>query len=139
MAALRRADIKTSSTRCSTRTAEIWPRKVLVSLKSLLGEAVEREWTADSPPAAVKLKRQTRHEARRNPDQGRNLAPLGHLKPRNQVLIVTAVFTGIASRSCRGLTCQHVERRARAIRGRANRLKEGRPIAVAPNRWLIYS
>lgn len=135
---LRRADIKDFVDEMLDDNSREMTRKVLVSLKSLLGEAVEREWIDASPATSVKLKRQTRHIKRAEiPTKEEIRLLLEHAKPRHRALIVTAVFTGMRISELRGLTWEHVdfERRILRVRGRANRLNEmGSPKSSAGTR-----
>ena len=64
LADLRRADIREFVDEMLDENSREMTRKVLVSLKSLLKEAVEREWISASPAAEITLKRQTRHAKR---------------------------------------------------------------------------
>jgi integrase len=133
--------------RSTTRQSRHWAgsptdgskaRKVLVSLKSLLNVAVEREWIAASPAALVKLKRQARHDKQEKiptKDEIRRL--IEHAPTRYRALIVTGIFTGMRISELRGLTWDHVDfaRRIIMIRQRANRLNEiGPPKSKAGNR-----
>jgi hypothetical protein len=63
LADLRRADVVAFMEDMLDTHSREMTRKVMVSLKSLLKVAVEREWIATSPAASVGLKRQSRHEA----------------------------------------------------------------------------
>ncbi len=120
---------------CSSRAMT---RKVLVSLKSLLNVAVEREWIAASPAAVVKLKRQARHDKNveiPTKDEIRRL--IEHAPRRYRALIVAGIFTGMRISELRGFTWDNVdfERRVIMIRQRANRSNEiGSPKSKAGTR-----
>jgi integrase len=93
---LRRADVKAFVEEMLDASSRAMTRKVLVSLKSLLREAVEREWIAASPAAEVKLKRQKRHDKRAEiPTKDEIRLMIAHAPERHRALIITAVFTGM--------------------------------------------
>lgn len=85
-------------------------RKVMVSLRSILSEAVEREWMQANVGLEVKMKRSKRGAQERiipTKDEIRTLidtAPESH-----RALIVTAIFTGMRISELRGLTWNHVD------------------------------
>jgi len=127
LAELRRADVKEFVEEMLDENSREMTRKVLVSLKSLLKEAVEREWIAASPAADVKLKRQKRHDKQAKiptKDEIRRL--IEHAPERHRALIVTAIFTGMRISELRGLTWDHIDfaRRVIRVRQRANRGNE---------------
>jgi len=118
-------------------------RKVLVSLKSLLKEAVQRDWIAASPAVDVTLKRQRRHDkAAEIPTKQEIKALIDHAPPRHRPLIVTAIFTGMRISELLGLAWKHVdfERRVIRVRQRANRkLEIGSPKSAAGRRDIPMS
>ena len=138
LAELRRADVKAFVEEMLDGNSREMTRKVLVSLKSLLKEAVEREWIQASPASDVKLKRQKRHDKQAEiptKDEIRRL--IAHAPARHLALIVTAVFTGMRISELRGLTWEHVDfaRRVIRVRQRANRSSEiGSPKSKAGTR-----
>ena len=138
LADLRRADIREFVDEMLDENSREMTRKVLVSLKSLLKEAVEREWIPASPAAEISLKRQTRHVKRADiPTKDEIRLILEHAPARHRPLITTAVFTGMRISELRGLTGDNVDfdRRLISIRGRANRLNEmGSPKSRAGTR-----
>jgi integrase len=140
LAELRRAEIKDYVEEMLDGRSRAMTRKVLVSLKSLLAEAVEREWIPSSPAADVKLSRQRRHEKRAEiPTKEEIRLLLGEVDAKNRPLIVTAVFTGMRISELRGLSWGNVdlERRVIKVRQRANRLNEmGSPKSSAGNREI---
>lgn len=138
LAELRRADIREFVDEMLDENSRAMTRKVLVSLKSLLKEAVEREWIAASPAADVGLKRQKRHDKLPEiPSKEEIRLMLEHAPDRFRPLIITAVFTGMRISELRGLTWGDVDfgRRIISVRGRANRLNEmGSPKSRAGRR-----
>lgn len=127
LADLRRADIHDLVDSLLDENSRAMTRKVLVSLKSLLKVAVEREWIAASPAADVALKRQTRHEKRPGiPTKQEIRLFLEQAPARHKPLITTAIFTGMRISELRGLSWQEVdfERRIIRVRQRASRLNE---------------
>lgn len=124
---LRRADVRDFVDELLDENSRAMSRKVLVSLKSLLKEAVEREWIAASPAADVSLKRQKRHEKRPEiPTKEEIRLFLENAPDRYRPLITAAVFTGMRISELRGLTWGDVDfdRRIITVRARANRLNE---------------
>ncbi|MEE8453886.1 MAG: tyrosine-type recombinase/integrase [Limibaculum sp.] len=138
LADLRRADIRDFVEEMLDENSRAMTRKVLVSLKSLLKEVVEREWIDASPAAEIKLKWQKRHDKRIDIPTKEEIRLLMHHAPdRHRAMIVAAVFTGMRISELRGLTWDHVDltRRIIEIRQRANRLNEmGSPKSSAGNR-----
>ncbi len=138
VAGLRRVDILDFLDAMLEASSREMTRKVLVSLKSLLKEAVAREWIEASPAADVKLKRQTRHEKQAaipSKDEIRRL--IAHSPQRHRALIVTAIFTGLRISELLGLAWEHVDldRRVIRVRQRTNRSSEiGSPKSKAGTR-----
>lgn len=132
---LRRADVRDFVDELLDENSRAMSRKVLVSLKSLLKEAVEREWIAASPAADVSLKRQKRHEKRPEiPTKEEIRLFLENAPDRYRALITTAIFTGMRISELRGLTWGNVdfERRIITVSARANRQNEiGSPKSCA--------
>lgn len=93
-------------------------RKIMVSLRSILSEAVEREWIDHNVGVDVKVKRQaralgddkiipTKNEIRKIIDN----APASH-----KAMFVTAIFTGMRISELRGLTWGNIDFGAKVIR-----------------------
>jgi len=140
---LRRADIREFLDDMLDEVSREMTRKVLVSLKSLLKEAVDREWIAASPAEGVKLKRQSRHDkVAEIPTKEEIRAMISHAPERHRPLVIAAVFTGMRISELRGLAWEHVDfdRRIISIRQRANRQNEiGSPKSAAGRRDLPMS
>lgn len=138
LAELRRADVKAFVEAMLDGNSREMTRKVLVSLKSLLKEAVEREWIQASPAAEVMLKRQKRHDKQAGiPTKEEIRRLIAHAPGRHRALIVTAIFTGLRIPELRGLAWEHVDfaRRIIRVRQRANRSSEiGSPKSKAGTR-----
>lgn len=135
---LRRVDIKDFVDEMLEVNSRAMTKKVLVSLKSLLNEAVDREWIAASPASGVKMVRQARHDTRAViPTKSEIRLIIKHAPIRHRALIVTAVFTGMRISELRGLTWENIDFKKRIIevRQRANRLNEiGSPKTKAGTR-----
>ena len=93
-------------------------RKIMVSLRSILSEAVEREWIDHNVGVDVKVKRQaralgddkiipTKNEIRKIIDN----APASH-----KAMFITAIFTGMRISELRGLTWGNIDFQAKVIR-----------------------
>jgi len=119
-------------------------RKVLASLKSILGEAQRRGLVAQNAaqPVRVDIRRSEKSKLR----VGRDLpskeevnAILEKAEGRWRPLLVTAIFTGLRSSELRGLTWDDVdfERRVIHVRRRANLWGEmGAPKSAAGEREI---
>ncbi|APE45252.1 site-specific integrase [Sulfitobacter alexandrii] len=93
-------------------------RKIMVSLRSILSEAVEREWIDHNVGVDVKVKRQARalgdDQIIPNKDEIRTIlenAPKSH-----RAMFVTAIFTGMRISELRGLTWSNLDFTNRVIR-----------------------
>lgn len=93
-------------------------KKIMVSLRAVLSEAVEREWMTHNVAAEVKVKRGTRRHARRvefpTKDEIRTIidnAPASH-----RAMFVTAIFTGMRISELRGLAWEAVDFERKVIR-----------------------
>lgn len=143
LADLRRADIVEFMEEMLDANSREMTRKVMVSLKSLLKVAVEREWIATSPAASVGLKRQSRHDEEvvvPTKEEIRRL--LEHTPEQHKALITTAVFTGMRISELRGLPWEHVdfEKRIIRVRQRANKSNElGSPKSRAGRRDITMT
>ncbi|SDL94383.1 tyrosine-type recombinase/integrase [Aliiruegeria lutimaris] len=85
-------------------------RKVMVSLRSILSEAVEREWMAANVGLEVKMKRSKRGtEERIIPTKDEIRRILDNAPESHRALLVTAIFTGMRVSELRGLTWKHVD------------------------------
>ncbi|QFT62689.1 site-specific integrase [Roseivivax sp. THAF30] len=86
-------------------------KKVMVSLRAVLSEAVEREWVDHNVAAEVKMKR------RRRTDQDERIIPtkdeirliLDNAPAPHRAMFITAIFTGMRISELRGLTWDHVD------------------------------
>lgn len=143
LADLRRADIKTFVEEMLDEVSREMTRKVLVSLKSLLKEAVEREWLETSPATDVKLKRQKRHEKRvQIPTKEEIRLFIASAPARHRAMIITAIFTAMRISELRALTWDDVDfkRRVITVRQSSNRLNEiGSPKTGAGRRDIPMS
>lgn len=93
-------------------------KKIMVSLRAILAEAVEREWLSHNVGAEVKLKRSSRADGKRidipTKDEIRTIienAPDSH-----RAMFVTAIFTGMRISELRGLTWEGVDFERRVLR-----------------------
>ena len=86
-------------------------KKIMVSLRAILSEAVEREWTEQNVATNVKVKRSSRRDAKQiiipTKDEIRtilNSAPASHA-----AMFTNAVFTGMRISELRGLVWNAVD------------------------------
>ncbi|WP_037965171.1 site-specific integrase [Sulfitobacter pontiacus] len=93
-------------------------RKIMISLRSILSEAVEREWIDHNVGVDVKVKRQARalgdDKIIPTKDEIRTIienAPASH-----KAMFVTAIFTGMRISELRGLTWSNIDFDAKIIR-----------------------
>ncbi|MHA3980672.1 tyrosine-type recombinase/integrase [Halovulum sp. GXIMD14794] len=85
-------------------------KKVLASLRSALGEAVEREWIPHNVARDVKMKRNRRDEPERAiPTKEEIRIMISNTPDRHRPLIVTAIFTGMRVSELRGLAWDNVD------------------------------
>lgn len=93
-------------------------KKIMVSLRAILSEAVEREWMSHNVGAEVKLKRSTRSDGKRvvvpTKDEIRTI--IEHAPVSHRAMFVTAIFTGMRISELRGLTWDAVDFERKVIR-----------------------
>ncbi len=91
-------------------------RKVIASLKAIIGEAQRRGAVAQNVAREVKLGASARHRQRPTiPGKAEIKALIDGAEGRTRVLVVTAVFTGLRSSELRGLRWADVDFGARLI------------------------
>jgi integrase len=95
-------------------------KKIMVSLRAILSEAVEREWLDHNVATEVKLKRRSRSEAdvRVIPTKDEIRIILDKAPESHRAMFVTAIFTGMRISELRGLTWESVDLENRFIRVR---------------------
>lgn len=86
-------------------------KKIMVSLRSILLEAVEREWIAQNVAADVKVRRKTRSmgDERIIPTKDEIRIIIDTAPEAHCALFVTAIFTGMRISELRGLTWDNVD------------------------------
>ncbi|SMX25288.1 tyrosine-type recombinase/integrase [Boseongicola aestuarii] len=86
-------------------------RKVMVSLRSILSEAVEREWIATNVAVEVKVKRKARARAdeRIVPTKDEIRLIIENAPESHRAMFITAIFTGMRISELRGLTWDAVD------------------------------
>jgi len=86
-------------------------KKIMVSLRSILLEAVEREWIAQNVAIDVKVRRKTRSmgDERIIPTKGEIRIIIDTAPEAHRALFVTAIFTGMRISELRGLTWDNVD------------------------------
>jgi len=115
-------------------------KKVLCSLRSALGEALEREWIDHNVARDVKMKRNRREEEERvipTKDEIRTL--IAEVPEKYRPLIVTAIFTGMRISELRGLKwdCVDFDRKVIEVRERADRFNDmGKPKSRSGKRTI---
>lgn len=119
-------------------------KKVLTSLKAILGEAQRRGRIAQNPASGIKIDIAKRHQRRLQvgvdvPTKDEVRSILDHAKGRWRPLLVTAIFTGLRASELRGLRWVDVDLDARLlhVRQRADRFNAiGRPKSQAGERTI---
>ena len=93
-------------------------RKIMVSLRSILSEAVEREWIEHNVGIDVKVKRQARvlGEDKVIPTKDEIRTILDKAPESHKAMFVTAIFTGMRISELRGLRWKDVDFDTRVIR-----------------------
>lgn len=86
-------------------------RKIMVSLRSILNEAVEREWIAQNIAIGVKVRRRKRSKGddRIIPTKDEIRLIIETAPQTHRALLVTAIFTGMRISELRGLTWDAVD------------------------------
>ena len=86
-------------------------KKIMVSFRSLLSDAVEREWIDQNVATNVKLKRQSRlDDARVIPTKDEIRTIIDNAPESHRAMFITAIFTGMRISELRGLTWSNVDR-----------------------------
>lgn len=93
-------------------------RKIMVSLRSILSEAVEREWIDHNVGVDVKVKRQARalSDDKIIPTKAEIRKILEKAPKTHRAMFVTAIFTGMRISELRGLAWSNVDFQAKVIR-----------------------
>ena len=93
-------------------------RKIMVSLRAVVSEAVEREWVAHNVAAEVKTKRRSRSSADAQiiPTKQEIRIIIDKAPASHRAMFVTAIFTGMRISELRGLTWRSVDLDNRIIR-----------------------
>jgi len=93
-------------------------RKIMVSLRSILSEAVEREWIDHNVGVDVKVKRQARSLVDDTiiPTKDEIRRILSNAPASHKAMFVTAIFTGMRISELRGLTWANIDFEAKIIR-----------------------
>ena len=106
-------------------------KKVMVSLRSILSEAVEREWVAHNVAIDVKLRRKARtaEDEKIIPTKNEIKLIIEKAPQSHQAMFVTAIFTGMRISELRGLTwdCVDFKRRVIKVAKRADEFGEMGP------------
>lgn len=122
-------------------------KKVLTSLKSLLGDAMRRGTVAQNVALAVSIKLERRGKTKLRigvdiPSRSEIQAIVAHATGRWRPVLVTAIFTGMRASELRGLTWANVDFESKLIhvRQRADRYKDiGAPKSEAGERSIPMS
>lgn len=93
-------------------------KKIMVSFRSILSEAVEREWIEHNVATEVKVKRRSRSESdeRVIPTKAEIRTILENAPTTHRAMFTTAIFTGMRISELRGLTWEAVDFDRRCIR-----------------------
>lgn len=92
-------------------------KKIMVSLRAILSEAVEREWAIHNA-AEVKVKRSSRCDAKRVkiPSKEEIRKIIDNAPQTHRAMFITAIFTGMRISELRGMTWEVVDFRRKVIR-----------------------
>lgn len=106
-------------------------KKVMVSLRSILSEAVEREWITHNVSTDVKLRRKARtvEDEKIIPTKAEIRTIIENAPESHRAMFVTAIFTGMRISELRGLTweCVDLERKIIKVAKRADEFGEMGP------------
>jgi integrase len=93
-------------------------KKVMVSLRSILSEAVEREWITHNVAIDVKLRRKARtvDDEKVIPTKAEIRTIINNAPKSHRAMFVTAIFTGMRISELRGLTWDCVDFGRRIIK-----------------------
>lgn len=93
-------------------------KKIMVSLRAVLSEAVEREWATHNVAAEVKVKRSSRRDAKRIeiPTKDEIRLIIDNAPDTHRAMFVTAIFTGLRISELRGLTWEAIDFERKVIR-----------------------
>ncbi|SFM05409.1 tyrosine-type recombinase/integrase [Shimia aestuarii] len=93
-------------------------KKIMVSLRAVLTEAVEREWLSHNVGTEVKLKRSSRAIGRRIdiPTKEEIRTIIANAPDSHRAMFVTAIFTGMRISELRGLTWEGVDFERKVLR-----------------------
>ncbi|GHE91550.1 site-specific integrase [Aliiroseovarius zhejiangensis] len=93
-------------------------KKIMVSLRAILSEAVEREWATHNAAAEVKVKRSSRRDAKRAdiPTKEEIRKIINNAPKTHRAMFITAIFTGMRISELRGLTWEAVDFDRKVIR-----------------------
>jgi integrase len=93
-------------------------KKIMVSLRAVLSEALEREWVAQNVALDVKVRRKTRAmgDMRVIPSKEEIRLIIDNAPAAHRALFVTAIFTGMRISELRGLTWGNVDLDRKLIR-----------------------
>jgi len=116
-------------------------KKIMVSLRAILTEAVEREWATNNVAADVKLKRNSRSDSKRVevPTKQEIKTIIAKAPDTHRAMFITAIFTGMRISELRGLAWDAVDfdRRVIQVRQRADEYCEiGLPKSRAGTREI---
>ena len=86
-------------------------KKIMVSLRAILSEAVEREWASHNVAADIKVKRSSRRDGKRTeiPTKAEIRKIIENAPETHRVMFITAIFTGMRISELRGLTWSAVD------------------------------
>ncbi len=116
-------------------------KKIMVSLRAILTEAVEREWATHNVATEVKLKRSSRADGKRVevPTKQEIKVIIANAPASHRAMFITAIFTGMRISELRGLSWDAVDfdRKVIQVRQRADEYCEiGLPKSRAGTREI---
>lgn len=125
-------------------------KKIMVSLRAILAEAVEREWATRNVASEIKVKRSSRKDAKRVeiPTKSEIRTIIERAPSSHRAMFITAVFTGMRISELRGLVWASVDFDRKVIRvcqradeycqiGLPKSRAGTREIPMAPTVWAV--
>ncbi len=93
-------------------------KKIMVSLRAILTEAVEREWASHNVAAEIKVKRSARKDGKRVvvPTKHEIRSIIENAPASHRAMFITAIFTGMRISELRGLAWEAVDFDRKVIR-----------------------
>lgn len=98
--------------------SRVMVKKIMISLRSVLSEAVEREWLEHNIAKEVKVKRSSRRDVAERviPTKAEIRTIIEHAPESHRAMFITAIYTGMRISELRGLTWHAIDFDRKVIR-----------------------